>query len=149
MKNKKLERLKFLYLFIFVLGGILVVPTHIFPPPFFMPFRFPHYLEMMKPFLGVSWPLSFEIYHYALYALALVASLNVLGIIFYPKFRKVAIFSSLIGILLILSIVLFFFFPFMKINPSTSIIYGLYFVVLLIADLLTFKTLRQKEASRG
>ena len=109
--------------------------------------RFPHYLEMMKPFLGISWPLSFEIYHYGLYALAVIGSLNVLGI-FFPKFAKLAFFSSLIGLFLISLMILFFFFIFISVNAPTAVIYGLYLVLLLIVDLLTFNAIRRKEASR-
>jgi len=151
MQNKKqklLDRLKFFYLFIFVLTIILVAPTHFFPPPTFMYARFPHYLEMMGPFLGVSWPMSFKIYHYVLYIFAVIISLNALGILFYPKFKNVAIFSSIIGMFLFSLIILFFFFQFIKVNLSTAVVYGLYSVVLLIVDILTFKALirGQKEA---
>lgn len=144
----QLGLLKLYYLFILILTFILVVPAHLFPPPYFMPLRFPHYLEMMGPFLGVSWPLSFEIYHYGLYALAIIGSLNILGIFFYPKLKKLPVFSSLIGLFLIIPMVLFFFLIFLNVNAPTAIIYGLYSVVLLIIDVLTFKVLimRQKEA---
>jgi len=110
-----------------------------------MPFRFPHYLEMMEPFLGISWPLSFEIYHYALYALAIIGSLNVLGIIFYSKFKQITIVSSLIGLFLISLMVLFFFFIFINVNASTAVIYGLYSVILLIIDALTFKAVLERR----
>lgn len=150
-KQKILSQIKLLYLLIFALGSILIAPTHFFPAPSFMTFRFPHYLEMMGPFIGISWPLSFEIYHYVIFALIVVGSLNILGILFYPKFIRVALFSSLIGAFLISLILLFLFLVFIKINPSTAIIYGLFFIVLLTADLLTFETLtmkaRQKEGS--
>lgn len=147
-KQKSLNRIKLLYLFIFALTIILVVPAHLFPQPYFMPLRFPHYLEMMPDFLGISWPMTFEIYHYTLYALIIIGSFNILGILFYPKLRYAALFSSLIGIFLISLMILFFFFPFMKVNSPTSIIYGLYFVVLLIANWLTFKAfiIRRREA---
>lgn len=149
--HRQLKLLKLYYLFILILSIILILPTHLLHPLSFMPFRFPHYLEVMGPFLGISWPMSFEIYHYGLYALALIGSLNVLGIIFYPKFRKITLLSSLFGIFFISLMVLFFFFQFIKVNPSTAIIYGFYSVVLLIVNLLTFKALitRRKEASRG
>lgn len=143
-KQKSLNQLKLLYLFIFIVSAMLVVPAHIFHPPSFMAFRFPHYLEMMGPFLGVSWPMSFEIYHYVLYALAIIGSLNVLGILFYPKFKQIALVSSIIGLFLIPLMVLFFFFQFIKVNPSTALIYGFYSVVLLIVDILTFKALLKK-----
>lgn len=150
MKQKRLEQLKIFYLFIFVLGAVIILPTHIFPQPYLMPLRFPHYLEMMKPFLGISWPMSFEIYHYTLYALATIASFNVLGILFYPRLRKTAITSSLIGIFLLSLFILFFFFKFINVNAPTAIIYGLYSVILLIVDALTFKflTKKQKEEAR-
>ena len=141
MRTKKLERLKVLYLLAFILGAIIIAPTHIFPQPYFMYARFPHYLEMMPPFLGVSWPMTFEIYHYVLYALIIIASFNVLGIIFYSKFKRAAIVSSLIGLLLITTMVLFFFFIFIRVNFPNAIIYGSYSVVLLIVDWLTFKAL--------
>lgn len=148
MKSKKLESLKLLYLFIFIVSAVLVVSAHLFPQPYFMPFRFPHYLEKMGPFLGVSWPTSFEIYHYVIYALVIIGSLNALGIIFYPKFKQITLVSSLIGLFLFSLMVLFFFFQFIKVNPSTAIIFGLYSVVLLVVDFLTFKaiTKEQKEA---
>lgn len=151
MKRKKLESLKILYLFIFILTFILVTPTHLFPQPYFMPLRFPHYLEMMGPFLGISWPMSFKIYHYGIYSLIAIGCLNFLGIISYSKFRKTAIFSSFVGIFFFSLMALFFFFQFIKVNPSTAVIYGLYSVILLITDWLTFKALtkEKKEALRG
>lgn len=147
-ENKRMKQLKLFYLFTFILGGLIVAPTHIFQPPTFMYARFPHYLEKMGPFLGVSWPLTFEIYHYVLYMLAIVGSINVAGILFYPKFKKTAIASSLTGIILTAVMSLFLFFPFMKVNISTSITYGSYSVILLMVNLLTFKALaiEQKEA---
>lgn len=145
MKSKKLESLKLLYLLIFVLGVILIAPTHLFPPPYFMPLRFPHYLEMMKPFLGISWPASFKIYHNLLYILGVIISLNVLGIVFYPKLKKIAIFSSIIGIFLFSLIILFFFFVFLSVNALTSVIYGFYFIALLIVNILTFKALTRGQ----
>lgn len=156
--QNKFRRLKLLYLFILILTFFLVAPPHLFPPPYFMPLRFPHYLETMGPFFGVSWPMSFEIYHYALYALVVIASLNALGILLYPKLKHAALLSSLFGIFLIPPMILFFFFVFINVNGLTAIIYGQYCVILLIADILTFKALiikpqasltRQKEASRG
>ena len=147
-KKIKLRKLILLYVFIYVLTVILVAPAHIFPQPYFMPLRFPHYLEMMKPFLGISWPMTFEIYHYVLYILAIIGNINVLGIISYPKFKRITLASSIVGLFLIISMVLFFFFIFLSVNASTALIYGLYCVVLLIANALTFKLTRQKEASR-
>ncbi|MEK7517398.1 MAG: hypothetical protein AAB583_02520, partial [Patescibacteria group bacterium] len=82
--------------------------------------------------------LSFEIYHYILVLLSLIAAINVLGIVFYPKCILLAKISSLVGILLALGIFLFFLFPFMKTNPPTAITYGVYSLLLLIASLLTF-----------
>ncbi len=116
-----------------------------------MPFRFPHYLEMMKPFLGISWPMTFEIYHLILVILAIIGSINILGIVFYPKWRIFAQISSFFGIFLLILMVLFFFIQFASVNFSTAIIYGFYSVVLLIVDWLTFKALiiEEKEASHG
>lgn len=143
MNEKKIKLGKLIpsYIFIIVLTAILVLPPHLFPQPLFMPFRFPHYLEMMKPFLGISWPMSFEIYHYALYILTIIGSLNVLGIIFYPRLKKITIPSSFAGIFLFSLMILFFFFKFITVNAPTAIIYGLYSVTLLIVDLLTLKVL--------
>ncbi len=147
-ENKRMKHLKLFYLFTFILGGLIVAPTHIFEPPTFMYARFPHYLEKMPLLFGVSWPMTFKIYHYVLYALAVIASLNVLGIIFYPRFKQIALTSSLIGLFLMPLMVLFFFFKFTDVNASTAIVYGFYSVVLLIVNLLTFKALitERKEA---
>lgn len=143
-----MKGLRIFYLFILFLSAALVLPPHIFPQPYFMPMRFPHYLEKMEPILGISWPLTFEIYHYVIYAFIVIGSLNVLGIFFYPRFKKTAIASSLIGLFLFSLMILFFSFVFINVNISTAIIYGFYSVVLLTADFLTFKTLitRRKEA---
>ncbi|MBI2613620.1 MAG: hypothetical protein HYW62_02515 [Candidatus Levybacteria bacterium] len=142
-----MKELKILYLFIFILGAILIIPTHIFPQPYFMPFRFPHYLEMMGSFSGVSWPVTFEIYHLTLLVIGIIGVINILGLIF-PNMRTLAKLSSLIGLFLFSLMVLFFFFVFINVNISTAIIYGFYSIVLLIADILTFKALikRRKAA---
>lgn len=144
-KKIKLRKLMSLYVFIILLTVILVGPPHLFPLPFLMPLRFPHYLEMMGPFLGVSWPTTFEIYHYTIYILAIIGSLNAFGIIFYPRLRKTATFSSFVGIFLFSLMILFFSFKFISVNAPTAVIYGLYSVILLVADWLTFKDLTTKQ----
>jgi len=153
MSKTKIELKKLipLYIFVIILATILIAPTHIFPQPYFMYLRFPHYLEKMPIFLGVSWPMTFAIYHYVFYTLAVIGSFNVLGIIFYPRFKQIVLVSSLIGLFLMPLMVLFFFFVFINVNTLTAIIYGTYSVVLLIVDILTFKALikEKKVASRG
>ena len=143
-KPSQLKLLRLYYLFIFILTIILVLPTHIFPIPTFMPFRFPHYLEMMSPFLGVSWPMTFEIYHIVLLILAIIGSINILGIVYYPKWRMLARVSSFVGIILTLGMILFFLFPFMKVNPPTALIYGFYSVTLLIVNMLTLNVIARR-----
>lgn len=143
-KGKIIERLELLHLLTFVLGALIIVPTHIFPQPYFMHARFPHYLELMGPFFGLTWPFTFEIYHYVLYILVIIISFNALGIVFYPSLKKIAFFSSMIGIFLFSLMILFFFLQFASVNAPTAIIFGLYSVVLLIVDLLTFKALTRK-----
>lgn len=151
-KQIDIDKIKIFYLIIFFSGIVLIAPTHIFPIPAFMYARFPHYLEMMGPFFGISWPTSFEIYHYVLYLICIILSLNVLGIIFYPKFKKLAVFSSTIGTFLFSLIILFFFFVFLNFSGSipiaTPLVYGSYFMTLLILDILTLKVLTKgrKEA---
>lgn len=149
IKNKDLKQLAYYYLAIVILSVILIAPTHIFSPPLFMPLRFPYYLEKMQPFLGVAWPATFKIYHYVLYILSIVGVFNILGVFYYPKFKRIAIFSCWIGVFLLSAIFLFFLFVFIKINLSTSIIYGFYSLILLLIDKLTLKVLfkKQKEAS--
>ncbi len=145
MKQKlvQLKLLKLYYLFILILTIILVVPPHLFSPPLFMPLRFPHYLESMTPIVGISWPFSFEIYHWILVALTITVSINVLGVTF-SKARSIAKVSSFLGLFLIIAILLFLLFYFMKVSASTAIIYCIYFIFLLIADLLTFFVLTKK-----
>ena len=137
-KNNLLEKLKLFYLFTFILTAILVLPAHLFPPPLFMPLRFPHYLEMMRPFLGISWPITFNIYHLVLLILAIIGSFNILGIVFFPKWRLFAQISSSAGICMTTLMVLFFLFLFTKVNVSTAIIYGIYSLLLFILSLITF-----------
>lgn len=147
-KQKILNKIKLIYLGIIFLTFILVGPPHLFAQPHFMPLRFPHYLETMPLFLGISWPISFEIYHYVLYSVITIGIFNILGILYYPKFKRLSFISSLIGLFLIPFMILFFFFIFVNVNASTAVIYGLYSVILLIVDWLTFKflTKKQKEA---
>lgn len=131
------SKLKFLYLLIFIITAILVLPPHLFPTPYLMFLRFPTHLESMGSFLSVSWPVTFEIYHWGLVVLTLIVSLNALGLTF-SKARSIAKVSSLLGLFIIAFIFLFFLFPFMKVSISTAIIYCIYFLFLLIVDLLTF-----------
>lgn len=146
-KQKMLNKLKIFYLAIFILGTVIVAPTHLFPPPNFMYARFPHYLEMMPRFLGISWPATFGIYHLVLLLVGVIGLINVLGLVF-SNMQPLAKLSSLAGIFLFSLIVLFFLVKFASVNLPTAIIYGIYSVILLIADLLTFKALvtRQTKA---
>lgn len=139
-KKSKLRKLIPLYLLILILTILFVSSTHLFPQPSFMPLRFPHYLEMMKPLLGISWPLTFEIYHWTLVVLVTILLTNMLGILFKP-WRSIAKISSFIGLAITSLMVSFFFFVFVNVNLPNAIIYGLYSGVLLIVDFLTFKTL--------
>lgn len=145
--KKQLEKLKILYLLTFALGALIIIPTHIFPPPTFMYARFPHYLEKMPVFLGVSWPVTFEIYHWTLLIIGTIGVINILGLVF-SNMKSIAKISSLIGLFLFPLMILFFFFIFISINVLTAVIYGFYSVALLIMNWLTFKALitRQKEA---
>lgn len=145
-KKIKLGKLIPLYIFIYALTAILVLPPHTFPEPYFMFFRFPHYLEMMPQFLGVSWPMTFEIYHYGIYALIAIGIINTLGILFYPKMKKAVVFSSLAGIPLFSLFILFILLQFVKINLPTAFAYGIYSISLLTVDLITLKVfLKQKK----
>lgn len=146
-KNKIFEKIKILYILVFALGTIIIAPTHIFPSPTFMYARFPHYLELMEPFFGFSWPATFEIYHYILYVLAIIVTVNASGVLFYPRFKNVTIFSLIIGAFLFSLIILFFFFRFININAPTAIAYGFYSVSLLTVDLLTLKAFVKQKAA--
>ena len=147
-KNRIIERLKVIYLLVLALGAAIIAPTHIFPQPYFMYARFPHYLEKMGPFLGITWPESFELYHRILYLLGITISLNGIGILAFPKLKKVTVFSSLAGMLIFLLMILFFFFKFITVNAPNSIVLGIYSIILLIMEVLIFKAVRQKEAKR-
>ena len=143
----KLEKLLPLYIFTVFLTIILVGPPHLFPPPSFMPFRFPHYLETMNPFLGIAWPLTFKIYHLILLSIAIVYSLNLLAITI-PKWRKIGKFSSFLGTFLIIPVIVFLFAQFTKVNLSTAIIYGSISILFLIINILTFNLLAKKSADQ-
>lgn len=147
MKQNTLRQLKLLklyYVFILILTIILVLPTHVSPIPSFMPLRFPHYLEMMEPFLGISWPATFEIYHLVILILAIIGSINILGIVFYPNWRLMTRISSLVGFFVTLVMVLFFLFFFMGLNPPTALIYGFYSITLLTVNILTFNAVTRR-----
>jgi len=147
-KNRIIERLKIIYLLALALGAAIIAPTHIFPQPYFMYARFPHYLEKMGPFLGITWPESFELYHRILYLLGITISLNGIGILSFPKLRKVTIFSSLAGMLIFFLMILFFFFKFINVNISDAVVLGIYSIILLTMEALIFKAVRQKEVKR-
>jgi len=142
-KSKNLRRLKLLYLFILILSVILIAPTHLFPQPLFMYARFPYYLEKMGPFLGISWPVTFEIYHWVLISLTIITAFNILGLTFL-KWRLAARISSFIGIFFFSSVFLFFIY-FIKVNYPVAFAYGIYFFLLLIIDILTFFTFYQSD----
>ena len=140
-KQKLFEKIKLYYVLVFALGALIIAPTHIFPQPYFMYARFPHYLETMRPFLGLKWPTTFEIYHYVLYMSGITICVNALGVLFYPKLSKIAIATSVLGIIIFSSMILFFFTVFVSVNLYTAITFGLYSVVLLTLSLFTFKAL--------
>lgn len=140
-KRNKIKQLEVFYLLIIALGILIIAPTHIFPQPTFMYARFPHYLELMGPFLGLAWPKTFEIYHNILYILATIISLNGLGLVSYPLFKKLTIFSSIIGMFVFSLMILFFFLVFITVNTSTAVTFGLYSLILLALELLIFRTL--------
>lgn len=140
-----MKRLRFLYLFIFVLTVVLVAPPHVLTAPHFMYLRFPTYLEQMPPFLGFPWPLTFKIYHLVAVVLAIIGAINILGIMPYPKFNKLARLSSLAGFILSLLIVLFFLFIFMKVNIQISLIYTFYFLMFSAVNLSTFIALGSEK----
>ena len=147
-KNKIIERLKVIYLLVLALGAAIIAPTHIFPQPYFMYARFPHYLEKMGPFLGITWPESFELYHRILYLLGIIISLNGIWILAFPRLKKVTVFSSLAGMLVFLFMILFFFFKFINVNVPDAVVLGIYSIILLITEVLIFKAVRQKEVKR-
>jgi len=147
-KNKIIERLKVIYLLVLALGAAIIAPTHIFPQPYFMYARFPHYLEKMGPFLGITWPESFELYHRILYLLGITIGLNGIGILAFPRLKKVTVFSSLAGMLVFLLMILFFFFKFINVNVPDAVVLGIYSIILLITEVLIFKAVRQKEVKR-
>lgn len=140
-KQKLLEKLKLYYVLVFILGALIIAPTHIFPQPYFMYARFPHYLETMGPFFGLKWTMTFEIYHYALYVLGATICLNALGVLFYPKLNKITIATSVLGIIMFSLMILFFFVKFIEVNFYTAIAFGLYSMVLLFLSLFTFRAL--------
>lgn len=138
-KNKTIEKLKLYYALAFILGALTIAPTHIFPEPYFMYARFPHFLEQMSPIFGIGWPMTFEIYHYCLYVLGPIIALNALGILIYPKFKKLFSIISFFGTILLFLVVIFLFFKFTTVNLSTAIILGTYSIVLLFITYKTFK----------
>jgi prepilin signal peptidase PulO-like enzyme (type II secretory pathway) len=147
-KDKIIDRIKVIYILVLALGATIIAPTHIFPQPYFMYARFPHYLEKMGPFLGITWPESFELYHRILYLLSITISLNGIGILSFPRLKKVTVFSSLAGILIFLLMILFFFFKFINVNAADAVVLGVYSIILLTMEVLIFKSVRQKEAKR-
>ena len=146
-KSEQLKKLKLFYLFVIFLTAIFILQTHLSAPPLFMPFRFPHYLKTMSPFFGVSWPLSFEIYHILLLTLSAIVSINSLAIIFYPRWKTPGRISSFTGLFLTFAIFIYFLFPFMKINAQTSVIYGFLSILVFSANLLTFRALAEGHKS--
>jgi uncharacterized membrane protein YkgB len=102
----------------------------------------------MGPFLGITWPESFELYHRILYLLGIIISLNGIGILAFPRLKKVTVFSSLAGMLVFLFMILFFFFKFINVNVPDAVVLGIYSIILLITEVLIFKAVRQKEVKR-
>jgi hypothetical protein len=142
--NKALEHLKIFYVAVFALSALLIAPTHIFPKPYFMYARFPTYLMTMKPFFGINWPQTFELYHIVLYILCLVGALNAFGVLIYPKLKKLTAFSATIGIILTSLMILFFFLKFIGVNILNAVILGIYSIILLILNISTLKAAIRK-----
>ena len=125
---------------------------HTVPAPALAVLRIPTNLREIGPSLGLTWPMSLEVYHVFLLLFFIVVILNGIGLyrLHIPKWQTICKLSSFLGLLLIWSIFIFFMLPlilesnFETKNLQTSLIYALLSFAFFIVDILTFAVAEEK-----
>ncbi len=146
---KKLQIIKFLqiaYLSLFAVGIGIAIGNDIFHSPKFSVLKIPTYLKEVGPLIGISWPLSFDIYHGFLLVLAIIGSVNLYGInhIYKNQWRITAKFSSFIGLFVTWFMFVFFLYPLIlkytltSESSKTALAYCVLGFIFLITNALTF-----------
>ncbi|MBI2031203.1 MAG: hypothetical protein HYT08_01175 [Candidatus Levybacteria bacterium] len=153
IKNKNnvgtyVKILQGVYVFLFVLALVNAFTVDILvAPPALAILRVPSNLRAIGEILNAPWTQSLRIYHIFLMIIAVLASLNLLGLsrIENPIWRSICKISSFFGFFIFWSIFIFFALPFIltgiKFDPTylrISVIYASITFGLLLVDIATF-----------
>lgn len=135
-----------MFLFVLALVNAFTVDILVAPPALAI-LRVPSNLRAIGEILNAPWTQSLRIYHIFLMIIAVLASLNLLGLsrIENPIWRSICKISSFFGFFIFWSIFIFFALPFIltgiKFDPTylrISVIYASITFGLLLVDIATF-----------
>ncbi|OGH23496.1 MAG: hypothetical protein A2629_00415 [Candidatus Levybacteria bacterium RIFCSPHIGHO2_01_FULL_41_15] len=135
----------YVFLFIIFLLNAFTVDV-LFAPPALAILRVPSNIRGIGEIINAPWMQSLRVYHVFLLIIAVLGSLNLIGLTRLESriWKGVLRFSSFLGILILWSLILFFFLPFLiqgnysPVYLKTSIIYlGITFIIFLV-NLATF-----------
>jgi len=142
----KLLQGTYVFLFIIFLMNAFTVDILVAPPALAL-LRVPSNLRAIGEILNAPWTQGLRIYHIFLLVIAILASLNLLGLshLDNPIWRTTCKISSFFGFFILWSILIFFALPFIltgiKFDPTylrISLIYVSITFILLLVDIATF-----------
>ena len=145
----------YVFLFIVFLMNAFTVDILVAPPALAL-LRVPSNLRAIGEVLNAPWTQSLRVYHIFLLIVAMLASLNLLGLsrLENPIWRTTCKISSFFGFFILWSILIFFALPFIltgiKFDPTylrISLVYASITFGLLLVDIATFAI--AEELGRG
>lgn len=146
----------YIFLFIAALMNAFTVDILVAPPALAL-LRVPSNLRAIGEVLNAPWTQSLRVYHIFLLVVAVLASLNLLGLsrLNNPIWRTTCKISSFFGFFIFWSIFIFFALPFIltgfKFDPTylrISLIYASITFGLLLVDIATFAVAEELDRGR-
>ena len=149
MKTDKLLAIKILrwaYLGIFLIGFFTTVLLHAVPKPFLDIIRMPTFIRAAEPYLGFPYDPSLLIYQITLLSFLFISLVDSLSLFFFSSntMRKLSAYTSLLGVILIGFVGVYFLYSLFVIGFSstltgTILIYLTVSFLLFILDIFTFR----------
>lgn len=142
--------LRWVYLGIFMIGFSMIVVLHVVPKPFLDIIRMPTYIRTAEPFLGFPYDRSLLTYQITLLSFIFISLIDSISLFMFSSdyMRKLSAYASLIGIVLIGFVGIYFLYSLFIIGLSSSLtstilIYISISFLLFILDIFTFRLDKQ------
>ncbi len=138
--------LRWVYLGVFLVGFFAIVLMHSVPKPFLDIIRMPTYIRAAEPFLGFPYDRSLLTYQITLLSFIFISLIDSISLFMFSSawMRKLSAYASLIGIILIGFVGIYFLYSLFIIGfgsalTSTILIYISISFLLFILDIFTFR----------